>query len=80
VHDPAALAARHHLFLGEAFRPCYLGRQEACDLTYQKDGALAHLFRIHTSPPPSGASAVTVGMYGRATGYRASTTTTPIGR
>jgi len=51
-------------FLGEAFRPCYLGREAACDLTYHKGNALRHLFRINASPPPSGAAAVSIGMYG----------------
>jgi hypothetical protein len=51
-------------FLGEAFRPCYLGRQENCDLAYHKDGALRHLFRIRRSAPPSRASAISVGLYG----------------
>jgi hypothetical protein len=36
-------------FLGEAFRPCFLGRQDSCDLTYNKDGRLRHLFRIRNS-------------------------------
>jgi len=51
-------------FLGEAFRPCYLGQQDGCDLTYHKDGALRHLFRVRTSAPPSQAAAVSVEMYG----------------
>jgi hypothetical protein len=51
-------------FLGEAYRPCYLGRRESCGLTYHKDGALRHLFRVHRSAPPSPGSAVSVGMYG----------------
>ena len=44
-------------FLGEAFRPCFLGRRANCDLTYHKDGGLRHMFRIGTqAPPPQGAA------------------------
>lgn len=50
-------------FLGEAFRPCFLGRQDSCDLTYNKDGALRHLFRVRSASGGQGA-AVSVEMYG----------------
>ena len=52
-------------YLGEAFRPCYLGRTDACDITYHKDGALRYLFRVRSSAPPAGMAAVSVEMYGR---------------
>ena len=49
-------------FLGEAFRPCFLRRQDSCDLTYNKDGNLRHLFRVRSGSGP--AAAVAVEMYG----------------
>ena len=49
-------------FLGEAFRPCFLGRQDSCDLTYQKNGSLRHLFRIRSAAVQQ--NAVSVEYYG----------------
>jgi hypothetical protein len=51
-------------FLGEAFRPCFLGQQESCDLTYRKDGNLRHLFRVRGNRAPDGAAAISVAHYG----------------
>lgn len=51
-------------FLGEAFRPCYLGRRDGCELVYHKEGEIRYLFRLHGTPPPADAAAVSVDMYG----------------
>lgn len=48
-------------FLGESFRPCYLGQQASCDLTYHKDGRLRHLFRVRSGA--GGGAAVAIEHY-----------------
>ena len=50
-------------FLGAGIRPCLLGQQNECTISYRKDGVQRPLFRVRTAPAP-GEPAVAVSMYG----------------
>lgn len=51
-------------FLGASVRPCLLGLQTECALTYTKNGETHYLFRLRSGPREAATPAIAVSMYG----------------